>query len=261
MTVGTAILAHLGFVILCSSAIWLVQVRTRNAGIIDAVWPFMIGAGAVLYAVLGPGHFWVRLVTGVLAALWALRLGGYLALRNVGKPEDRRYAELRQTWGARANLRMLLFFLFQALVAWVVGFGFLPAAWGVQAPSMPWLLAGIGLGAAGIIGEGIADQQLRRFKRNATNRGRVCDVGLWRYSRHPNYFFECLHWLAYPCLSVAAPYAGLSLLGPVVITLLLLKVSGIPTVEAENASRQRAGYVDYARRTSALIPWPPRKGT
>lgn len=256
---ASALLLHLGFVMACALLTWGLQLRTRNAGIIDAVWPFMIGMGGLSYAFLAPGDAVVRAMVGALAALWALRLGGYLALRNIGKPEDRRYAALRQSWGSRTNLRMLWFYLFQAAVAWVIGLSFIPACWSATGPAPAWLLAAGLIGLAGIIGEAIADWQLRRFLRDPANRGRVCDSGLWRYSRHPNYFFECLHWLAYPCLSVAAPYGWLSLLAPVLITLLLFKLSGIPTVEASDASARRAGYDAYVRRTSAFIPLPPRR--
>jgi len=106
-------------------------------------------------------------------------------------------------------------------------------------------------------GEGLADEQLRRFKADPTQRGRVCDVGLWRYSRHPNYFFECVHWLAYLPLAWGSPLWAWGLIAPAVMVLLLLKISGVPLLEAEMAVR-KPGYADYMKRTSMLIPWPPR---
>ncbi len=255
----TASVLHLAFAAAAMTAVWLLQLRTRNAGIVDAVWPLVIGAGAVWYASVGSGDVMLRGVMALLSAAWALRLGGYLALRNRGPVEDRRYAQLRSRWGAAANRRMLLFFLFQAVIAWLVALTYLPIAYHAGPAAGIALLSGAALCLAGILGEAIADAQLRAFKRKPDPRKQVCDQGLWRYSRHPNYFFECLHWAGYPLLAINADWAALSLIGPVLITALLLRFSGIPTIEASDARRQRPGYDDYVRRTSAFIPWPPRK--
>jgi steroid 5-alpha reductase family enzyme len=211
----------------------------------------------VLYAVAGPGDPTTRAVCGALAATWSLRLGVYLALRNA-QHEERRYAELRARWGSRANARMLLFFVLQAVVAWVVALTFLPLAFRPEPAAPGWLVAGAALSLIGVIGETVADAQLSRFRSDPRNRGAVMDQGLWRYSRHPNFFFESVHWAGYPLLAVGAPHGWLALVGLVLITLLLLKFSGIPTVEQASARAGRRGYDAYVRRTSAFIPWPPR---
>lgn len=258
MTLLGGVLLHLAIAVAGVSAVWIVQLRTRNAGVIDAAWPLLIGAGAVLYAVVAPGDAAARAAVATLGACWALRLGGYLASRNVGKPEERRYAELRRRWGRVANRRMYAFFLFQAAIAWIVAFSFLPVAWRPDAPALAWLLGGVAVGATGIAGEAVADRQLRRFRADPVNRGQVCDVGLWRYSRHPNYFFECVHWLAYPILAIGAPFGWAAAIGAIVITVLLVSISGIPSVEGGDAASRRQGYADYVRRTSAFILWPPK---
>ncbi|HXG28091.1 MAG TPA: DUF1295 domain-containing protein [Nevskiales bacterium] len=252
---------HLAIAATALTAVWLLQLRTRNAGIVDAVWPLVIAAGALLYATAGDGDVVIRLTLALLSLAWALRLSGYLALRNRGPVEERRYAELRRKWGESADRKMLLFFLFQAAVAWLLALTYLPIAYRTQMPPDAAWMAGILLCLVGILGEGIADHQLRAFKRDPRNRQRVCDQGLWRYSRHPNYFFECLHWAGFPLLALQADWAVLSLIGPVLITVLLLKLSGIPTIEARQAVLHRPGYEDYVRRTSAFVPWPPRKNT
>ena len=256
--IGPALL-HLAVAILIVVGVWARQLRTRNAGIVDAAWVFIIGLGALIYAVCGSGALLPRLATAALAGAWALRLGGYLAMRNAGPREERRYARLRSAWGAAADRRMLGFFVVQALIAWALALSFVPICARPQPPSAAWWALGLALGLVGLVGEALADAQLARFRRDPRNAGRVLDTGLWRYSRHPNFFFECVYWFAYPCLAFGAPGAWLSLLGPLAIVFLLLKVSGVPTVEEAEAASRRAGYAEYVRRTSAFIPLPPRR--
>jgi steroid 5-alpha reductase family enzyme len=200
----------------------------------------------------------LRLVVGVISGLWGLRLGTHLYVRNAGKPEDGRYAKLRADWGAQADRRMLVFFLMQAVFALLLSLGMWTVAW--QSTPVPALrtAAALLLAAVAIGGEALADQQLERFRSLPENRGRVCRQGLWGWSRHPNYFFECLHWPCYVILAWGAPGAWLTLVPPVVMVWLLLKVSGIPLNEAE-AARKRPEYAEYIRTTSAFIPLPPRK--
>jgi steroid 5-alpha reductase family enzyme len=125
-------------------------------------------------------------------------------------------------------------------------------------PLICWALA-LMIWNISVLGEGLADSQMERFRSNPANKGLVCRDGLWRYSRHPNYFFECLHWAAYMPLAVGAPWGWVSVLAPVVMALLLMKLSGVPMLEEEMA-RRKPGYAEYMRTTSALIPWPPKRG-
>lgn len=236
---------------------WFIQRRTRNAGEVDAVWAWSLGGCAVIYALTATGDPLGRLVMGVLGLLWGLRLGSYLWRRNHGKAEDGRYARLRAGWGARADFNMFWFFQFQVVMALLLSVGFwviatspvTPAFWQIALALVIWLVS--------VAGEGIADRQLQRHREQPGNRGKVCRSGLWRYSRHPNYFFECLHWLAYVPLAVGAPWWGLSLLPPLIMAWLLLKMSGLPVTEAQ-AAATRPDYADYIATTSAFIPWPPR---
>jgi steroid 5-alpha reductase family enzyme len=128
----------------------------------------------------------------------------------------------------------------------------------VDAAAPGWIVVAVALWVVSVAGEALADRQLHRFIAAPANHGQVCRAGLWRYSRHPNYFFECVHWLAYIALSVGTPWAWLTLAPPVLMALLLMKVSGIPLVEARSAQTRR-GYAEYMRTTSALIPWPPKR--
>ncbi|MDN5937159.1 MAG: DUF1295 domain-containing protein [Salinisphaera sp.] len=251
--------AGLGLVIALAvvTVAWVAQLRSHNAGLVDVFWTAAIGVLALLYALTGDAPPALRLLLALLAGGWALRLAGHLALRMRGAPEDRRYAGLRAAWGSRANLYLLLFFWLQAVVAWVLALPFVVIAYRPDPPGPGWLALAVLIWAVAVAGEATADHQLNRFKRDPANRGKVLDRGLWRYSRHPNYFFETLHWVAYIPLAIGAAYWWVAVASPVVMAWLLLKVSGIPTVESAQGSAQRQGHDDYVRRTSAFIPWPP----
>jgi steroid 5-alpha reductase family enzyme len=239
-------------------AVWLRQLTTRNAGVIDPVWAAMLGVSAVLAATLGNGAAVNRACVGVAGGVWSARLAAHLWQRQRGRPEDVRYHQLRMRWGPAAPRRMLGSFVLQAAVSTLLSVAFLIPAYRTVPASAPRVACAAAVWLAALAGESVADRQLRRFAAAPGHADAVCRVGLWRYSRHPNYFFECLHWAAYPVLALDAGRGLLTLLPPVLIGWLLLKVSGIPLLEAHLAAT-RPGYRDYLRTTSALIPWPPRK--
>jgi steroid 5-alpha reductase family enzyme len=258
MTPLATFLTSLGLVVAAKTGAWLLQLRTRNAGLVDAIWALTLGGLAVLYAAVGSAPAPVRLLLGLMGGLWGLRLGLHLWRRNSGKLEDWRYAKFRADWGAAADRNMFWFFQFQNVFTLALSASaFLPVAFRPDEPPA----AAIGLAAAlwlvALLGEALADRQMEGFRANPMNRGRVCRDGLWRYSRHPNYFFECVHWLAYVPLAWGAPFGGVAVIAPVVMAGLLMKLSGVPLLEAEMA-RRKPGYAEYMRTTSALIPWPPR---
>lgn len=243
---------------LAFTGVWLLQLRTGNAGEVDAVWAWTLG-------LLGPWFAWhstaeplVRLMIAVMPLLWGVRLGAFLWARNHGKPEDGRYAQLRREWGDQANYKMWRFFQVQVVFSLLIALGLLVAS-RRDTPVPPGLiLLSAGIWVVSILGEALADAQLAAFKRNPDNKGRVCRQGLWAWSRHPNYFFECLHWAAYVPLAWGAEGFALALLPPAVMAFLLLKLSGIPATEAQ-AARTRPEYAEYIRTVSPLIPWPPKK--
>lgn len=241
--------------------VWLIQLITHNAGLVDVVWSASLGVMALEYAVLGSAPQGLRIVMAVLAVGWSGRLAVYLAIRMIGAPEDSRYAALRQKWGTQANLWMLAFFVLQAVIAVVLSLSFWVVATMDVMPPMVCLIAAAIIAAGSVLGEGLADAQLARFKANPANCGWVCARGLWRYSRHPNYFFESLYWVTFIVLAAGASLWWVTLISPVLMAVLLLKISGIPTVETRSAAGKRKGHDAYVATTSAFIPWPPKHGT
>ncbi|MEP6940249.1 MAG: DUF1295 domain-containing protein, partial [Rudaea sp.] len=199
------ILWPIAVVWLCTSIVmlggWLWQKRTNNAGIVDILWSVAMGASAVFYAVGGGGALLQRCLVGALGALWALRLAAHLAHRVFHEEEDGRYRYLREYWHGD-QMKFLAFFLAQALFTAIFSVPFLIAAQN-QAPDWSiWQLLAMATFIGSLTGEAIADRQLARWRADSANRGRTCRAGLWRYSRHPNYFFEILHWFSYVFLAV-----------------------------------------------------------
>lgn len=238
---------------------WLLQLKTRNGGLVDAVWAITLGGLAGLYAFTGSAPLETRVLLALMGGAWGLRLGWHLWLRNWGKPEDFRYAKFRQDWGASVNSKMFWFFQFQNIFTLMLSASaFIPVAYRPDAAPVWAMVLAVVIWLVSVIGEGVADAQMEAFRRNPGNRGKVCRDGLWRYSRHPNYFFEAVHWLAYVPLAMAAPYWWATLAAPLVMAFLLTKISGMPLLEKEMAAR-KAGYAEYMRETSALIPWPPKR--
>ncbi|MGH8506145.1 MAG: DUF1295 domain-containing protein [Stenotrophobium sp.] len=251
-------LLTLAIVIAAKTGAWLLQLRTRNAGLVDAIWAWTLGLLAVIYALGGRAPVNARIVLALMGGLWGLRLGVHLWRRNSGRPEDWRYAKFRKEWGRRANFNMFWLFQFQnvfTLLLSASAYG--AAAYRTTAPAHACVILALAIWLVSVLGETLADAQMAEFRRNPANKGRVCREGFWRYSRHPNYFFECLHWLAYLPLALGAPWGWTVLIAPVVMAFLLLKLSGMPLLEAE-MMRRKPGYAEYVRNTSALIPWFPK---
>ncbi|MFM0127744.1 DUF1295 domain-containing protein [Paraburkholderia sediminicola] len=253
---AAAVIALIGLIMIFS-AVWVWQLKTGNAGMVDPVWAYSLGLVAVLYAVLSNGDPVSRALTALGGLVWGVRLGTHLWKRNFGKREDTRYRRFREEWGDKAASKMFWFFQVQVAISMLLSIAFLVPSYRRSAPASGWIVLAVVVWIASVVGEGIADRQLKRFAQDPANHTTVCRVGLWRYSRHPNYFFECVHWLAYIALSIGTPWGWFTLLPPVLMAFLLLKLSGIPLLE-ESMAKRRAGYADYMRTTSALIPWPPR---
>jgi steroid 5-alpha reductase family enzyme len=253
-------LAAAAAVSLLMAALWLVQRIRRDASLVDVAWTYSVGGLGVFFAVLGPGAIERRILIGVLAGLWSLRLGTYLLINRVlGKPEDGRYQELRRRWGAAAQFRFFLFFQAQALVALVFSLPFFLACLDPSPGLGPLDLGGAVLWALAVSGESIADRQLDRHRADPANRGKTCRSGLWRTSRHPNYFFEWLTWIAFALPALQAPLGWGALSAPALMLFLLFKVTGIPATEAQAIASRGEDYRDYQRTTSVFVPWFPRK--
>jgi steroid 5-alpha reductase family enzyme len=240
--------------------LWCCSLPLRNASIIDACWgpAFVLAAWTADFAGGAGGPR--RALALALVTLWGLRLGLHLLRRNAGHGEDPRYAAMRRGHGARFWwVSFFTVFLLQAALAWLIS---LPVQRAVLAPATPLgpldALAGL-LWGTGVAFEAVADQQLARFRRDPTSRGRVLDTGLWRLTRHPNYFGDALAWWGLGLLGAAAGHPW-TLLAPALMTWLLVRVSGVALLERDIAER-RPGYRDYVARTSAFVPWFPRGGT
>ncbi len=264
MSALALLLAGSASVVLVMSVLWLLGIRARNFSYVDIGWSANFALLALVYGALGGGDPTRRALIGAMFSLWSLRLAWHLARRVLGAPEEGRYLELRREWGAAGeaalNRRMYRFFMLQAALNVFLSLPLLiacrnPAA-GVSASE--WL--GVAIWAAGLAGESLADAQLARFKADPGHRGRVCEVGLWRYSRHPNYFFEWTIWVGYASFALGSPPWGWAgLLMPALMLHFLLNVTGIRATEAQALRSKGDAYREYQRRTSAFVPLPRRR--
>lgn len=261
---GLSFLAAFAFIVAAMSVImagaWLIEKRTGNSGWIDVTWTFGVGGTAVAAALLpfGAGPWQRRLLVASMAAAWALRLGLHIAGRTRGITDDARYAKLRQDWGQDASRQMFRFLQIQAAASVPLAMGIVLAAH--RPAPLGWQDAlGLAVFAAGWAGGALADRQLAAFVADKARTSPICDVGLWRYSRHPNYFFECVLWASYAVMAVVwsgYPFGWIALLAPAFMTLLLTRISGIPPLEEHMLRKHGAAFAAYQARTSAFIPWP-----
>jgi steroid 5-alpha reductase family enzyme len=235
---------------------WLWQRRHGNAGIVDVIWAVSLAGAAILLAALGPGALAPRALLGTLAAVWGLRLASHLSRRLSREGEDGRYRDLRAHWQGDQR-RWLGFFQLQAVSVVIFALPFAAVA-ANRRVSATWLVIGVAIWLLGVIGESAADRQLASFRADPSNRGLTCRKGLWRYSRHPNYFFEWLHWFAYVALAVGSPLWALAWIGPLLMLVFLRYLSGIPWAEAHALLSRGDEYRAYQRTTPMLIPWFPK---
>ena len=236
--------------------VWAVARRIGNNGVVDVAWSFAFTPLVLVYALTGEGDRARTLVLVAMVLAWSLRLTIYLYRRVMAlhPVEDTRYQDLREAWAANLDLRFFVFFQAQAAIAVFFSVPHLLAA-SHAAPLTTIDLVGAGVWAVGFVGEATADWQLARFKADPANRGRICNVGLWATSRHPNYFFEWLVWIGFALFAWSAPWGWLALSAPAVMLYLLLRVTGIPATEAAAVKRRGDAYREYQRTTSAFIPW------
>lgn len=239
------------------AGLWAWHLRLRNAAVVDVGWALSLALMAVAYAVVGGGDPTRRWVAGGLMGLWGARLALHLYRDRVqgGVAEDARYTDLRESWRTHLDARFFVFFQAQALLAALLS---LPIALAATDPR-PGLraieLIAAALWAVALVGESAADAQLARFKADPRNRGRVCREGLWGTSRHPNYFFEWLVWVASALVATAAPWGWLAWACPLLMLYLLFRVTGIPATEAHALRSRGDAYRQYQQTTSAFVPW------
>jgi len=251
------------------SGAWLVQQRTGNSGWVDTIWTFslgLVGAVSALWPIAGATPNQRQWLVAALVGIWSVRLGLHIAVRTGGITDDPRYAAFASEWGVNSPRKMFVFLQNQGLGSIPLVFAIFVAA---RFPE-PALRLQDYLGAlillVGISGEALADAQLKGFRTDPANKGRVCDAGLWRWSRHPNYFFEWFGWLAYPVIAISAdhpfyyPWGWAAVLAPIFMYWILVHVTGIPPLEQQMLRSRGARYRDYQSRTSMFFPLPPHKG-
>lgn len=239
---------------------WLISLYYGNVTIVDSLW----GLGFVLIAwitfIMSDGYWGRKMVIAILVTLWGVRLSAYLSWRNWGKGEDPRYGSWREKSGDRFWLVSLFkVFVLQALFLWLVSISLQMGQLWPTPDRITWLDGlGIAVWTIGFIFESVGDWQLARFRAKPTSKGRVMDRGLWAYTRHPNYFGEFLVWWGIFLVTLSTPNSWWTIISPVIISAVLLKMTGIPLTE-KTLIENRPEYVDYIKRTSAFVPWLPAK--
>lgn len=244
------------------AATWRLSVRLDNYSFVDVTWALSFAPIAALYTLTGAGWLPRRIAIGALVAAWSLRLGIHLWRRVAGHhpKEDPRYAALRQKWSTNMQRAFLYFFLAQGVLVWLL---LLPVYLICQQRPhtfAPLEYMGLALWFIALIGEGVADHQLARFKRaNKEDAKAICDVGLWHYSRHPNYFFQSLLWWGLFLMALPAPWGWISIVAPLAMLHFLLNVTGVALNEKLALEKRGAAYRQYQKSTSAFVPWPRKQ--
>ena len=244
-------------ILLLMTMLWLLSLTLKNSSIVDIFW----GVGFILivwlvFALAAQGYLPRRQLVALLVTVWGVRLALHIGSRNWGKPEDFRYARWREENGPRWWwVSYFKVFLLQGLIMWMLSTPLIAAqASGFPAILTPLDLLGLCIWGAGLLFEAIADAQLAQFKRQSSNQGKILTSGLWKYSRHPNYFGEAVLWWGYFTIALAVG-AWWTIFAPMLMTYLLVRVSGVSMLE--RTMKDRPGYETYMKKTSAFLPWPP----
>ncbi len=254
------ILLLAGYVTVMAVA-WVIAWKLNFLSLVDAVWAYGIGIGSAFIQLHSGQNYFRTAVVATLALFWGLRLGSFLSVRlkRHYPIEDTRYQNLKTNWAKNLKLKTFLFFTFQGVTQSIFSIPFfMAAANNSPFPQVSEILS-IMLVVSGVIGESIADWQLAHFKLNSAIQSKVCDAGLWKYSRHPNYFFEWLIWLGFGTFSIGAPQGWISLFAPALMLYLLLFVTGVRPSEEQSLKSRGDAYKLYQNKTSTFIPWFPKK--
>lgn len=240
---------------------WLYAVKIENFSIIDAVWAFCFVVQGAVFNLFGEGFGQRKTLLLIMLAFWGGRLGLFLAKRIASHhpAEDTRYIKLRGDYGHNYKLRFLLFYFYQAISVSVLTLPFIFVFKNTTSELSYLEWTGFAVFIVGVLGESLADYQMQAFRSKPENKGKVCNVGLWNYSRHPNYFFESVIWWGYFIFTVATPGLWWAIYAPLTILLLLVKVTGVPPSEAQSLKSRGEAYREYQRRTSVFVPWFPKR--
>lgn len=237
--------------------VWLWAHKIKNAGVVDIFWSYNFPVIAIILFLFAPGFHDRKVLICAMVIIAGMRLGTHLAQRIVSHldEEEGRYQQLRKEWAPNAEKKFFFFFQFQAISNVLLAVPFFISCLNTKSELSPLEYVGLALWFISVTGEAIADRQLATFKKDAANKGKVCDTGLWNYSRHPNYFFEWLMWVSYFVFALASPYGYLAIISPAIILYLLLKVTGIPATEEQAVRSKGQAYKRYQESTSVFVPW------
>lgn len=237
--------------------VWLWSYKIKNAGVVDIFWSYNFPVIAIILLIFAPGFETRKIIFCSMVIIAGIRLGTHLAVRVLKHlhEEEPRYAHIRGEWGAGAEFKMAFFFQFQAISNVLLAVPFFIVAMNISIQLSPLEYGGAALWLISVIGESVADQQLSNFKKDPVNKGKVCNTGLWGYSRHPNYFFEWLMWMSYFVFALGSPYGYVAIISPSIILYLLTKVTGIPTTEAQSLRSKGEAFKQYQQETSVFVPW------
>lgn len=236
--------------------LWLVSLGTKNAAIVDVGWTFGLLTCALVYVITGGGDSWRNAILVLMVGVWAFRLGGYLFFTRVWRqPEEGRYQQIRRDWKTNINLKFFFFFEFQGLLDVVLSLPFLLASVNTRPQISTIEYIGLLLWAGAIAGEAVADAQLNAFKADPLHRGKTCRVGMWNYSRHPNYFFEWFIWVSWLIFALGSLHGWIAIICPALMLYFLFKVTGIPATEAQALRSRGDDYRQYQQTTSVFVPW------
>lgn len=247
----------LSAVILIMTIIWLIQKKIGNAGIVDIAWSYNFIIVALVFCFMGNGFMNRKLLVTMMVVIWGLRLGTYLFIRVMGhiETEDVRYKQLREDWKDKLQARFFGFFQMQGMLNVLLSLPFLLMCINTDPQIHTLEYIGFFTWVIALSGEALADYQLARFKKDKSNKGKVCETGLWYYSRHPNYFFEWMIWVAYFIIALSSPYGWTSIICPLMMFYFLFKVTGIPMTEEQAVKSKGDMYRRYQQTTSAFVPW------
>jgi steroid 5-alpha reductase family enzyme len=256
---GSLVITALIACSLVMALVWCWSYKIKNAGIVDIFWSYNFPVIACILFFLADGFPTRKELICGMVIVGGLRLGTHLLMRVMSHlhEEDGRYAQLRKEWAPHAERKLFWFFQAQGLSNVLLAIPFFVTVIN-RTPKIAVLeYIALGLWAISVCGEAIADKQLSLFKKH--HKGEVCNVGLWRYSRHPNYFFQWMMWVSYAVFALASPYGYLGLISPAIILYLLLRVTGIPATEEQSLRSKGDAFKQYQQKTSAFIPWFPKK--
>lgn len=261
MTAGFTMLgASFTLVICLMLVLWVIYFFQRNAGIVDIGFGIGFILTAWSYFFLGTGDFFKMLVMAAMVTIWAGRLTGYIYMRFRPEVEDPRYSSLiDKRGGTSPNLFVLMLFVFQGVLVVILSLPFFLVGIGSHPEWSYWEFLGIAVWLIGVLGEGTADAQLAAFVKDPANKGKVCQKGLWRFSRHPNYFFEVVVWIGFYLFALPSDGGSLAIISPILMLLLLLRISGVPFAEEQSLKSKGDAYKEYQETTSVFIPWFPKK--